>query len=346
MGLSGAWTHADETSKPIYVYAPGGSLSLSGTLLLFDYIPTGLSAKQKFEVYAFMLNVDAATEDKQTGMHAQARFRDSKLRPFFVSNDWFQELYIYRKTPVADIHVGKFLRKVGILWDDSFFGNVQYFNGLKLNPDYGAEAVGSKNLGGNFSADYSAQYFPNNDNVDGALNGRDVESDPNAQMHNASTVRIVPTWKFCQKSSLAIGFSGLNEQILRPAANSFYINQVAGDATITVGPSVSYVEVLKQNGELDDANHPLSRPGYDTATYLLAGTRYQVLKWLNARMNYSQALYKGQNAREEEVVPGLVFTLDKHNFIMFEYDYWKLFPKVGADVLIDRSYNLVFGYSF
>ncbi|MBV9079952.1 MAG: hypothetical protein JO102_02400, partial [Elusimicrobia bacterium] len=241
-----------------------------------------------------------------------------------------------------------FYRNVGILWDDSFFGNVQYFNGLKLQPDYGAEAVKTQNFGDRFAMDWSAQFFPNNDKVDGSLNGRDVESDPNATMHNTSTFRLVPTVKFGEKSSLAIGLSGLHQQIVRPVliGNSFSINQYAADATVTAGPLIAYVEGLKQNGELNDAAHPLSRPGYDTATYLLAGARYQVVKWLNARMNYSQARYKGQNAREEEYVPGLVFTLDKNSYIMTEFDYWIINPAVGPNVLIDRSYNVIFGYNF
>jgi len=340
---------ADEEKKPWTVMAPGGELDLSGTLLLFDYLPQMPASEQKFEVYAFMLNIDAATDDKQSGLHAQARFRDSKLRPFFLSNSWFQELYIYHKTPIADVHIGKVYRKVGIFWDDSFFGNVQYFNGLKLNPDYGAEVVKSHDVGDSFTFDASAQYFPNNDNVDGSLNGRDVESDPFAHMHNTATGRLVSTWKMCPKSSLALGVSALTEGIERSTATAegFRLTQRAVDLTLTAGPSITYVEFLKQVGELDNAAHPLSRPGYDTATYFLAGTRWQVLSWLNARINYSQANYVGQDAKEAETVPGLVFTLNKNAFIMAEYDYWKLYPHGGGpDVLIDRSYNLIFGYSF
>jgi len=56
--------------------------------------------------------------------HVQTRARDSKLRSFYVSDVWFQEAYAWAKTTVGEVHAGKFYRKVGILWDDSFFGDL------------------------------------------------------------------------------------------------------------------------------------------------------------------------------------------------------------------------------
>jgi hypothetical protein len=340
------------------VVAPNGSFKLSGGIYLFDYIPQLAGGKNKFEIYAFVLNVDAASSDQRYGLHVQTRARDSKLRSFFVSDVWFQEAYAWAKTEVGEVHAGKFYRKVGILWDDSFFGNVQYFNGLKLNPEYGAELVGSRPFSPAFAVDYSLQYLTNNDKVDGSLPGRDVESDPDATLADTGTVRLVPTWTFGPGRSLALGLSGLSGRIDRRGANplvgrSFRLGQMAGDATLTWGPSISYVEILRQTGERNDTFHPFSRLGYDDATYYLAGTRWQVHPRLNLRVNWSRVDYKGTGgtgARETEIVPGLVFNLadnlaDKLALIV-EYDWWKSQPRTGPEEFIDKSYNLVLNYNF
>ena len=165
------------------------------------------------------------------------------------------------------------------------------------------------------------------------------------------TARVVPTLKWGENKSLALGLSAMNSAIQRSTitagVDDFSITQFAGDLTLTMGPSISYVEILKQNGERDDAAHPLGRPGYDTATYLLAGTRWQLLSWLNARFNYSQANYQGQNSLEQEFVPGLVWTLAKNTYLISEFNYWRSTPHGGGpETLIDRSYNLVLNYNF
>ncbi|HTQ79872.1 MAG TPA: hypothetical protein VMM92_07745 [Thermoanaerobaculia bacterium] len=354
--------HAEEVPSIPAAPAPvlaansaNGSFKLSGGIYLFDYLPELSGTKDKFEIYAFILNVDAATADDHYGLHVQTRARDSKLRSFYVSDVWFQEAYAWAKTPVGELHAGKFYRKVGILWDDSFFGNVQYFNGLKLNPDYGAELVGSRPLSSSFAVDYSLQFLANNDQVDGSLPGRDVESDPNATLADTGTVRLVPTWTFGPNRSFALGVSGLSGRIDRsiPAApanpavgKSFRLGQVAGDATLTWGPSISYVEVLRQTGEKNDAFHPFSRPGYDDATYYLAGTRWQVHPRLNLRVNWSRVNYQGSGARETEIVPGLVFLFASNFKLIAEYDWWKNQPKTGPEEFLDKSYNLVLNYNF
>lgn len=344
--------HADapaEVPTTQYVTTSKGSLSLSGSVYLYDYAPAMPAGENNFDLYAFILNIDAESADKKNGLHTQLRYRDTKLRSYFLSNVWFQELYAYHRTEYGDLHVGKFYRNVGLLWDDSFFGNVQYFNGLKLNPAYGVEFVGTKPLQGPWTVDYSAQFFPNNSNTGGSLPGRSVESDPLARQKNIATARVAPKWSFGDKNSLAFGVSGMRSSLQRSTstAGNFGLSQEAADVTLTYGPSVTYVEVLNQNGERDNAEHPLGRAGYDTAVYLLAGTRWQVHPRVNARFNYSSANYVGQNAREEEFVPGLVFTVAQNMSLIAEFDYWRLLARNGgSQTLLDRSYNTVLNYRF
>ncbi len=321
---------------------------LGGSIYLFEYLPQLEGAREKFEIYAFVLNLDGATEDGRYGLHVQTRARDSKLRSYFVSDVWFQEAYVWAKTPVGDLHVGKVYRKVGLFWDDSFFGNVQYFNGLKLNPDYGAELVGSRPAGEGFHLDYSAQYFVNNDKVAGSLPGRDVESDDTAELRNTVTGRVAPTWSFGPGRSLAIGLSGLSGRIARHdvAAESFDLRQMAGDATLTLGPWIGYAEVLDQSGEPADAAHPHSRLGYDDSTYYLVGTRWRPIAPLQLRLNWSQVAYDGAAATETEILPGVTYSLRDNLNLILEYDYWKTEPDHGPETFIDKSWSFVVNYVF
>jgi len=306
--------------------ASGQSVKFSGGIYLFEYAPILRGANDKLEVYALVLNGDSATEDGRFGLHVQGRARDTKLRPYFDSTVWFQEAYAWMKTPAGDLRAGKVYRKVGLFWDDSFFGNVQYFNGLKLNPDYGVELVAN---------DWSAQYLTNNDHVAGALDGRDVESDPDAKLRGLATARYAPTFSF-GANKVTVGVSGANGRISRTNADSFRFTQLAGDATLVHGPITTYVELLHQNGE----SAPATRLGYATAKYLLAGVRWQATDRVNARINVSHAAYQ-QRGHELELLPGIVVALAKNVSLINEFDYWK-----GDGVVIDRSFDFVVNYRF
>lgn len=326
--------------------APGPSMSMSGGVYLFYYVPTMDGATDYFETYAFMLNVDAASSDGRYGFHSQARARDSKLRSFFLSNNWLQEAYVYRATEHGHLRVGKVYRKVGLFWDDSFFGNVQYFNGLKLNPEYGAEFVGRRDTASGTTIDYSVQAFPNNDHVAGAAAGRDVESDPGAVLNNAFTARVAPTFKLGEGATLGLGLSAFRGEIKRAAGGSFDLQHFAVDATVSAGPWAAYGEFLVAQGEKNDAAHPLSRPGYDDANYILVGTKYQIAPRVSVRVNVSQADYDGAKSTEREIVPGITAQIDDHLTALVEYDHWKIEPDSGPETTIDTSWNFILYYGF
>jgi len=304
--------------------AEAQQVRFSGGIYLFEYAPILHGAKDKFEIYAFVLNADSATADSRYGLHVQGRARDSKLRPYFVSTVWFQEAYAFAKTSAGELRAGKVYRKVGLFWDDSFFGNIHYFNGLKLNPDYGVEL---------YAPAYSLQYLNNNDRVAGSADGRDVESDPEARLRLA-TGRYAPTFEI-GKAKLTLGLSGARGRIARPV-DSFAISQVAGDATIERAPLIAYVELLRQRGD----ESPATRLGYATATYLLAGVRLQVARRVNARVSYSRVVYR-EDGSEYELVPGVVVAIAKNISFITEFDYWK-----SGAVLTERSMNFVIHYTF
>lgn len=319
---------------------------LSGGIYLYDYAPFMKNSKNNFSIYAFILKIDAATKDQRYGLHMETRSRDTKLRPFYHSVIWFQEAYAFARTKVGDVHVGKFYKKVGLFWDDSFWGNIQYFNGLKLNPEFGAELIGTKKTGSQTKIGYSLQYINNNDHVDGALEGRDVESDTNAVFQYGVTARIAPTFQLTSAASLTVGASGLTGMIRRTKGVSFRLSQIAADATLNIGKGTLFGEILHQWGEKDNTYHPLSRLGYDNVTYYLAGARYLFLKKLLLRISYSQANYQGAKSVERELLPGVVYHIRDNLAVIVEYDHWKLKPKNLPVTTIDESLNFVIHYNF
>src|SRR4051812_5842245 len=163
--------------------------SIGAGVYLFYYQPldyTTFSPTDRngyFQVYAFYLKLDKEVllRHGAVGGHAEIRMRDGGhigpgssnqyLRGFFSSNIWFQELYAYyRPWSFLNIKAGKIYRKVGIFWDDSFFGNIQYFDGNKLVPDWGVSLEGNRDFaGGKMGIEYSAQYFYNGSGTNGSL---------------------------------------------------------------------------------------------------------------------------------------------------------------------------------
>ncbi|MDE1976119.1 MAG: hypothetical protein KGI84_02530, partial [Elusimicrobia bacterium] len=68
-----------------YVTTSHGSLGLSGSVYLYDYAPAFSGASNNFDLYAFILNLDGASADGKTGLHAQFRYRDTRLRSYYLS---------------------------------------------------------------------------------------------------------------------------------------------------------------------------------------------------------------------------------------------------------------------
>ncbi|HET7099804.1 MAG TPA: hypothetical protein VFJ52_01530, partial [Terriglobia bacterium] len=102
-------------------------IHFGGNVYLFQYVPLGIAgARPKFELYAFSALVDG--QKGPWGFHADYRFRTTKLRSFFPGNTWLQQGYVRYRTDYGEFNAGSFYRRVGLDWDDSFFGNIEYFD--------------------------------------------------------------------------------------------------------------------------------------------------------------------------------------------------------------------------
>jgi hypothetical protein len=366
-------------SRLPFRFSAGAYAFVYSSLSPSAFTPSDLTPQ--FDIYVLY-----ATFDKKVGPisgHAELRFRDGGhrfpganndfLRPQFSSNLWFQELYASVQ-PQADwqVKLGKVYRRFGLFWDDSFFGNVHYYDGHKLNPDYGASLEGKRALpgAGRLSLSYTAQYFLQSDGINGSINyAREVGPGPGqegfdpltrfgspeaeqdsggnrmTQLRHVGVGRLALVVAPAEAGGLGldVGVSGLNGRVRRASAldgvrSDRRFSQAGVDATLTYGPGVLALEYTEQFG-----------PGLRDASYLLGSVRYQ-LGSLQLRFGASHATYRvgGQPVQEFQLVPGLTYAFGGGLSAMLEYDEFQRFdPRLGGSwSLWDRSLTAVLVYGF
>ena len=309
-----------------------------GNVYLFQYVPLGVAgAHPKFELYAFSALVDA--QKGPWGFFADYRFRTTKLRSFFPGNTWLQRGYMRYRTHYGEFRAGSFYRRVGLEWDDSFFGNIEYFDGFMLDPEFGVGFEGQHKLSGRLGAEYSLQYFSASSPINGSLPGRDFVSEAGARAKNDVTLRFAPVWHFNKWSSLNVGGSFAQGAIERDVGPHNLRRQLAADATLQLGPVLTYGEVLRQT-----VNGHVVLPPQD-ATYTLAGIRWAEGRY-QPRFNFSQGNYHGINGRREYILqPGINIRLADNLTFIYEFDFWRELSVIKPATL-DRSLNLVLLYHF
>jgi len=313
-------------------------MHFGGDVYLFQYVPVGISGvSPKFELYAFSALVDG--QKGPWGLHVDYRFRTTKLRSFFPGNTWLQQGYVRYRTPWGEARAGSFYRRVGLEWDDSFFGNIQYFDGLKLDPEFGVGFEGSHNLSGRLGAEYSLQYFSTDSGINGSLPGRDFVSEPGARAKNDVALRFAPVWHFSKQTSLTLGGSFAQGAIDRDAGPHNTRTQVAADGTLHLGPVLTYGEVLRQT-----VNGIVVLPPQD-ATYVLSGVRWARGRY-QPRFNFSQGNYHGLNGRREYILqPGITVRVADNLSFIYEFNFWRRITDAETTPL-DRSLNFVLLYHF
>jgi hypothetical protein len=315
-----------------------GGVEVGGDVYLYQYVPFGVpGAIPKFELYALSLQLQARRGP--WSFYSDYRFRTTKLRSYYPGNTWLQQAYVGYQTPIGQIRAGSFYRRVGLSWDGSFFGNIQYFDGLKLDPGFGLGFEGSHTLAGRLGAEYSVQYFTSDASVNGSLPGRDFVSEPGAHAKNDVTLRFAPVLHFSGNLSLTFGGSYARGSIDRTNGPHNIRSQLAGDATLQWRGLLTYAEVLNQYV----AGLVIEAP--QDATYTLFGVRWARGRF-QPRVNFSAANYHGFQPRREYIFqPGITVNLSDGFSFLYEFDYWRR-TSIPKPFLLDKSLNLVLLYHF
>jgi len=321
------------------------------------------------QLYAFYLKLDS--EWHGLGGHVELRMRDGGhvgaggandyLRGFYTSNVWFQEIYAYYKPwSILDVKVGKLYRRVGLFWDDSFFGNVQYFDGNKLVPDWGVSVEGQRNFAHDkLGLEYSAQYFLNSSGTNGSIDaGRTIGPAPNldasanpiadARIYSPTAIgetdslgnrigslkhivdaRVALTVRPTRSSYFTVGASGLNAFITRQFALASLTPGASGTVKDVSHFSQAAAELTigiglpRHVGLRIQAEYTRQLgPGMRDADYVLAGARL-TWKGLAVYCNNSYVRYLLDPDVEELIIqPGISYAIGGGLAALVEIDDW------------------------
>jgi len=316
---------------------------IGGGFLLWHYHPFLDGVDDNTEIYYANLVIDGHYDD--FGIHFEPRFRDTPLRPFFESNIWIQELYMSWKpcdSSAGVLKVGKVYTQFGRFWDGVFYGNIPYFDGLKLDPDLGLSWESSFALGDATKVDYSAQLFDRDGETNGSLQGRDTLSI--AKQRDIVVGRIAPTFTLGENTTLTAGVSGMHFEadLVGPAANS-NVTRANGELSLATGGFTVFGDYTHQNGN-HVVDFPLPGSTSGDIDYVMSGTSYTWKDW-TFRYTYSSGDYNDDDVKEQLHMPGVVWQFHPHLSLWLEYVYWDR-DTAGDNDIVDRSMNVVLYGSF
>jgi hypothetical protein len=272
------------------------------------------------------------------GLHLEPRFRDTKLRPFFDGPAWLQEAYASADLGNTQLRVGKTYSRLGLFWYTSFYGNVQVYDGLKLDPDYGATLQGDFGKATDpVSLGWWLQYFVVDGSTNVSLENRDTISYAGARRRNQVIGRVEPRFAF-GPAKLAFGASGeYLEATGLPSLDAQNVWRAAADATLTVGDLVVRGEYLHQGG-LTVANFPYTGRPSGNNDYVLAGAEYTIGS-VTGVYTFSLGSYNDVSYKETMHVPAISVAVSPNISLLGELVFWSSTSPTGSS-LIDRSFNV------
>ncbi|HTF89334.1 MAG TPA: hypothetical protein VK843_13060 [Planctomycetota bacterium] len=319
--------------------------SIHGGVLMWHYQPLDLShTDPNSEIYYANLLFDTKFDDR-FGYHFEPRFRDTKLRPFFESNIWIQENYLSFRPCGEDggvLKAGKIYTQFGRFWDGVFYGNIPYFDGLKLDPDIGLSWEQRVKASETVAVDWSAQFFAQDGATNGSLQNRDTLSV--GTQRNIGVVRVAPTFEFSEKTSATVGVSAMRFEADLPApTNDGNVTRLNAEAALTVGPFTVFGDYTHQQGD-HVVDFPVVGSNSRDIDYLMSGLSYQKGDF-TLRYSYSYADYSDVDVKEDLHLPRVEYKVNSHLSIWLEYVYWNR-DTDGHNTIQDRSLNLILYGSF
>ena len=315
-------------------------VSLGGGIALYYYQPTN-GWQNQFLIYA-NLRFDARWQP--FGLHLEPRLSNEKMRSYYDGLAWIQEAYLFLDAAPFVFKVGKIYKQLGLFWDGTFYGNIQVYEGLKLDPNAGLSLEGK--LGKKVGVAFWAQFFVVDGHTNASLFGRDTISIAGARRRNTLVARVQPFVQLSKSAKLELGLSGEHFDADLPAGSSS-VWRGAVDVKLTWAGLGFWGEALHQSGAHVDAfpypgdattQPPVPARASAHNTYLLAGAEYSVSR-LTFRYNLSIARYSDVVVQELLHVPGIGFKLNDNTSFLAEYASWPRHSREGTTD-VDQSLNL------
>ena len=325
------------------------NLNIGGGAILWYYSPVNIAGANP-NVDLFFANLLLDGKFGAFGLHIEPRFRDSRLRSFFPGPVWAQEVYgSARLASNVVLKVGKAYSHFGLFWDNSFYGNVQVYDGLKLDPDYGLSLEGAVRPDGNSGLRYWGQFFIVDGQTNVSLTGRDTISIPGARRRNQAIIRVEPFTKLGDHAKITGGLSGAYLQADLAAAGKKNVFRGAVDVSVSVRGWSAWAEYTHQRGQTV-TDHPIAgTPATATApavlgrasarnNYALAGTQYTVGP-VTVRYNVSTGRYEDVSVTEWMHVPAVAWAVSDNFTLLGEFVDWRR-QVPGGSAILDRSANV------
>jgi hypothetical protein len=326
-------------------------ITVGGGAILWYYQPFLPGTKDNVDL--FFANIVLDAQLGRFGFHAEPRVRNGKLRPFFDGPAWVQEVYghgrIEGQAGALLVKVGKEYSHFGLFWDNSFYGNVQVYDGLKLDPDYGVSLEGVLGEKRRLGLRGWGQFFVIDGQTNVSLAGRDTISIPGARRRNHLIGRLEPFLQLGPDTVAKLGLSVAHLQADLPELGSENVFRGAADVTLTTGGLTLWGEYQRQNGQSVTAFPVAATVGPDGAVvapgrasrhinYALAGGEY-TRGLFTARYVFSWGDYQDLAVKETMHVPALGLSLDPGLSLLAELVIWRRFGG-GDPRFVDRSLNV------
>jgi hypothetical protein len=253
--------------------------------------------------------------------YAEPRFRQTPLRNFSPSNIWVQQVWVgYDILQGVRARAGLINTSFSRPWDNSWFGNLPYLNGLKLDPDYGVDIGGSRDVSDLVAVDYTLQWLPASDGLNGffsttdkmqrlnALPGDEVvldfDSTPGYGERQAIVGRLVPALKFGD-FKIAAGGSIYTSEISNPADESGRKFAVGAEGEISWRGAALYGEYVDTEVSIESDALKWQHMGAGASYTWSRDSRW--LKQAQGRVNVTTTDYTRSQSFNDDIEAGEFF---------------------------------------
>jgi predicted porin len=264
------------------------------------------------------------------GAHAQVRFRDESPFRTFFGNDrvWLYEGYAYAKAPAwGTIKAGKIWSRFGLDWDDSFWGNVAYYNGYKLDPEWGVSWEHQVDWT-RLSLPWFVQVFFGEDEVNGSIAGGGAESSAIIDEEITGIVRVVPTYHLNKNTDIALGLSALAGSVTATDNSEDMRTAFSADLTVTWCDLKVYGEVIFADGGVHESHYATG--GQTTGKTIFQGGAAYTYGPATIRGTYSRGEYTSPGGNEDILLLGLDLKVTNWLTLTVEYQDWNVKSDAAA----------------
>lgn len=279
----------------------------------------------------------------EVGTHVDFRFRDSsdKFRSFYDHTYWFYEGYAYVDTPMGRFKGGRIWKRFGLDWDETWWGDVQYFDGLKLDTGDGLSWENTWQPAGSLELKSIVQYFVREAGISGSLAGANPQSVPGSHERNLGVIRLLTTWRLTGTSSLAVGVSGLAGEVRNVAALGSDKTQLAWavDIVYTRNSLKLFAEGDQSYGTINPHRYVSGGPS-NRITDVLAGASYRYGP-VTFRIAWSAGFDAHPGGRQLLWDPGVTVDITRFLKLYAEYVRWDVIDRADRHVLLEDGFQLV-----